>query len=120
MTVSWPDDLCIIRCLSVNTEGSETDRKLEPYTPSINWEGLEPEGLLRKRGPRRTQVAELASCSVQTIYKLELRPEYDVSIELLRSVAHVLGAWIEITVKQRGMGQAARITAFGNDANPMC
>src|SRR5258708_2164515 len=63
------------------------------------WIGRELERLRKRRGLRREDVAAQPSLSPSTIRNIEHDEGYNVSLDLLRQVAQVLGATITVTVE---------------------
>jgi transcriptional regulator with XRE-family HTH domain len=63
------------------------------------WIGRDLERLRKLRGLRREDVAAQASVSPSTIRNLEHDETYNVSLEMLRQVAGVLGATVRISLE---------------------
>ena len=76
------------------------------------WIGRDLERLRKLRGLRREDVAAQLSLSPSTIRNIEHDERYNVSLDLLRQVAQVLGAKIRISLEipEHHDGQGATVT----------
>jgi len=74
------------------------------------WIGRDLEHLRKLRGLRREDVAAQLSLSPSTIRNIEHDERYNVSLDLLRQVAEVLGATVRISIEfpdPGGLGETA-------------
>jgi len=79
------------------------------------WIGRDLEQLRRLRGLRREDVAAQLSLSPSTIRNIEHDETYNVSLDLLRQVAEVVGATVRISLEipeQSGGQDQARVDGF--------
>jgi transcriptional regulator with XRE-family HTH domain len=78
------------------------------------WIGRDLERLRKRRGLRREDVAAQLSLSPSTIRNIEHDERYNISLDVLRQIAEVLGATVHVTIQEHGDGVGSDAAAEGN------